>query len=131
MRAPTIFAIAFSIAIVAVCLPGDGWAHDCVVTDWAIARDVNAGTAIERGRQFKPEDKRVYTYVRLNCTEVTGPVLFRFERNGRPYATVNLALRPSPGWRTWASVRSLPGNWRVSLEIEGKKLLDDDFSVKP
>ena len=131
MRLPTISVVATSVTIVALCLPDDGRAHDCVVTDWAIARDIDAGTAIDRKRQFNVAEKRVHTYVRLNCTEVIGPALFRFERNGRPYATVNLALRPSSGWRTWASVRGLPGNWRVSLEIEGGKLLDDDFVVEP
>ncbi len=104
-------------------------ANDCVVIDWALARAIAAGAPVDRGRRFGTSDGRVYAFVKLNCTRVQGPVTFRFERAGKPYAAVKLPLRASAGWRTWASVRALPGNWRVTLEIEDGRLLDDDFTV--
>ena len=104
-------------------------ANDCVVTDWALARGIAAGAPVERGLRFSVADGRVHAYVRLNCTRVDGPVTFRFQRNGKNYAAVRLPVRPAAGWRTWASVRALPGNWRVTLEIEGRRLLDDAFAV--
>jgi|TARA_B100002003_G_scaffold193341_1_gene182796 hypothetical protein len=131
MRPPTVFLIAVSAAAAVLCLARQGWTHDCVVTDWAIARNVQASAPIDRGQRFNIADRRVYTYVRLSCTRVEGPASFRFERNGHPHATVKLSLQPSTRWRTWASVRALPGNWRVVLEIEGHKLLDDTFAVSP
>ena len=104
-------------------------ANDCVVTDWALARGIAAGAPVDSGRRFTVADDRVHAYVRLNCTRVDGPVTFRFERNGKNYAAVRLPVRPAAGWRTWASVRALPGNWRVTLEIEGRRMLDDVFIV--
>ena len=104
-------------------------ANDCVVTDWALARGIAASVPVDRGLRFSVADGRVYAYVRLNCTRVGGPVTFRFERNDENYAAVRLPVRPTAGWRTWASVRALPGKWRVTLEIEGRRLLDDAFTV--
>ncbi len=37
MRPPTVFLIAVSAAAAVLCLARQGWTHDCVVTDWAIA----------------------------------------------------------------------------------------------
>jgi hypothetical protein len=104
-------------------------AHDCVVTDWALARAIAAGAPVGRGRRFSGADGKVYAFVKLNCTRVEGPVTFRFARDGRRHAAVELPVRASAGWRTWASVRALAGNWRVTLEIEGRRLLDDEFVV--
>jgi hypothetical protein len=72
----------------------------------------------------------VFAFVKLNCNRVQGSITFRFEHNGKLYTTVTLPVRPSQRWRSWASVRALPGAWRVILEIEGRRLLDDKFYVK-
>ena len=120
----------------------DGWADrplghkghskaNCVVRDFALA------ARIEKRRplgQFSPRipvtgTGRVAAFIMLDCLHAAR-LEFRFERNGNPYHTVKTKVRPSRNWRSWASVRALPGAWHVFIRADGEEILREKFLVR-
>ncbi len=124
------FGAAFWLCVALTLIaPTPASAHDCVITDWAVTHEVLDRKPQGRTSRFTEKVGHVSAFVTLNCSRVSGPAVFRFERDNKPYATISTKLSAANRWRTWASVRALPGNWRVTLEIEGGIVLEDEFFV--
>ena len=118
-----------------VALPIDGSAagsrqHDCIVRDWKIAPRLAGRQPLAPGREFGPGTARVYAYAALYCPTFRGPAAFRFFHEKSRYADITVRVKPSDKWRTWASVRALPGKWRVQLLVSGERVLEDSFVVR-
>ncbi len=127
--ANTLGAALWLCVALTLIAPTTASAHDCVITDWAITHEVLDRKPQGKTSRFTEKGGHVFAFVTLNCSHVSGPAVFHFVRDNKPYATVSTKLSAANRWRTWASVRALPGNWRVTLEIEGGNMLEDEFFV--
>ena len=129
-RISLIGIVSFSCLLIYAPLDAQTASNDCVVLDWQIAGTVKKGIPSDRRREFKQGDKRVYAFISLNCTHITSNLRFRFSRNGKVHALINLPLRPAKRWRTWASVKTLEGKWLVKAYAGSRFLLSDSFVVR-
>lgn len=105
-------------------------ANDCLVTDWKISAKVQNKKPLDVRNTFTVEDRRVFAFVRINCTKPAQNAEFCFYRNKAEYACVKLPVKNPEHWRTWASVRALEGSWVVKLLIDERQLLTDKFLVR-
>ena len=103
--------------------------HDCIVRDWKIAPAVVGRRPIAPSRSFGSGTRRIYAYAALHCLDFRGGAAFRFYRGDRRYAEIRVDVQPSDSWRTWASVRAVPGKWRVEFIVSGEVVLEDSFVV--
>ncbi len=104
--------------------------NDCVVLDWQITKNKKQGSTFDRHKIFYRDDKRVYAFISLNCTQINSNLRYLFIRNDRLHAEIKLPLRPSTRWRTRASVKTLKGRWLVKVYAGSRFLLSDTFVVR-
>jgi hypothetical protein len=109
----------------------DDAGHDCIVSRWALTKEIEGRAPGAESAEFSRADHRVFAYAALDCTRIEAPLHFLFFRNGINYAVVTQSVQPSRNWRTWAAVKAIPGNWTARLLIGSRVLLEDTFIVKP
>ncbi len=78
---------------------------------------------------FDSADHHVFTFLDLSTHE-GGSITVHWKRDGHDYYSKKLDVKASNRFRTWASVKALPGNWTVAVQDEqGHVLQELNFTV--
>ena len=126
-------ALALSLACAAmVAMPAVAQDHDCVVRQFAMARNVVSLEPIGIiDGSYPPDTERAYAFARLDCSQVPpGGETFWFHWvfNGREVAKSKARVDVSHNWRIWSQSRIFPGKWAVLLKDgEGRLQAEQDF----
>lgn len=100
-----------------------------------VARGVEGREPVEASTSFTADDERVYAFVEMhNPAKEPSAVVVSFEPPDGGVATgnVELAVGPSPRWRTWAFTRGAQqeGQWTAVVRtLDGKVLAREPFEV--
>lgn len=73
---------------------------------------------------YTSNDKRAYCYVRVYNSRKSTIITFRWFYKNEHYHSMKAKVGISKSWRTYSSVRTKPGLWRVEVLDENGKLLE-------
>jgi len=73
---------------------------------------------------YTSADKRAYCYVRVFNSRKQTIITFRWFYKNEHYHSMKAKVGISKSWRTYSSVRTKPGLWRVEVLDENEKLLE-------
>jgi hypothetical protein len=99
------------------------------VNELVVAKNVHNRTPQDVGTTFTPQDQRVHAFASIHSSEAT-TLHFVWTRNGKVHAKVPVHVGVAKSWRTFSSVKALPGSWTVALvDASGNSLQTADFTV--
>jgi hypothetical protein len=112
----------------------DGVVHKTIQDTIQVNRFVLATAVHNREPQdvkteFTGADQTVFAFLDLKVHEPK-TITLHWKRNGHTHRTQKLHIKPSARFRTWACVKTLSGNWNVSVEDEhGKSIQELSFVI--
>jgi hypothetical protein len=119
MISKTVLVATIAITSVAAAASAAAQDHDCVVRQFAMARNVVSlePQGIVEGN-YPPGTERAYAFARLDCTQVaTGETFwFHWVHNDREVGKSKARVDVSRNWRIWSQSRIFPGEWIVQLK---------------
>lgn len=79
--------------------------------------------------QFQTSDGHIFAFAELS-TKGNDHVAFHWKKDGKTYHERKMNVKDSPRWRTYSSVRALPGNWSVALlDSHGTVVKEISFTI--
>lgn len=73
---------------------------------------------------YTSEDKRAYCYVRVSNSYKPTIITFRWFHENEHYHSMKAKVGLSKSWRTYSSIRTKPGLWRIEVLDKNNKLLE-------
>ncbi|WP_341702700.1 DUF2914 domain-containing protein [Ferrovibrio sp.] len=132
----TIYKLIMLAALACVATPVLAQDHDCVVRQFAMARNVvNLEPQGIIDGSYPKDAQRAYAFARLDCTQVQqGGETFWFYWvfEGREVAKSKARVDVSRNWRIWSHSRIYPGDWAVLLkDSDGRLQAEQKFIILP
>lgn len=73
---------------------------------------------------FTTDDKQVFAFVEVS-TPTSETITFVWSRDGKVHFEMSAHIAASPRFRTYTSVRALPGYWTVKIQDQSGKVLEE------
>jgi len=100
------------------------------VKNLTLTTDVMNREPVDTVSTFQPSDGNAYALIRVRNTGAPDTVTFKWIHNGETYFTFNSPVGNAFSWRTYTSVKTIPGNWTVQiLDNSGEILAEKSFEI--
>ena len=101
------------------------------VASLVLTTDIVSREPVDTVRGFTTDQEHAYCHVRMFNTYNLREITFRWLLNGQEYYTMGAKISRSPRWRTFSSVKPVPGAWTVQvLDENGAVLKQRNFMVE-
>jgi len=100
------------------------------VKSLTLTTDILNREPVDTVSTFQPSDGNAYALIRVRNTGAPDTVVFKWIHNGETYFTFNSPVGNAFSWRTYTSVKTIPGNWTVQiLDNSGEILAEKSFEI--
>lgn len=100
------------------------------VKSLTLTTDILNREPVDTVSTFQPSDGNAYALIRVRNTGAPDTVAFKWIHNGETYFTFTSPIGNAFSWRTYTSVKTIPGNWTVQiLDNSGEILAERSFEV--
>lgn len=110
------------VAVLPVSTDARGSSGPAVV-DLVMTHGIKGREPLDDAWSFSPGEARAFAFARIANPGAPSRVSFVWIYRDAIHATIELEIGASPNWRTWSSIKPLPGAWRVRVVTQDDAVL--------